>query len=426
MPAGEGVAGELGIDLHAPAEERVGEHGAADQVRVGNRGLGAAPPVAGGAGLGAGRARADPEHAAVVPPHDRAAARAHRHDVEHGNADGQAVDLGVAGEHRRAVPHEADVGARAPHVEGDEVAIAGALRLADRAHHARRRARVERGDGVARHAARGQPAAVGLHQAEAALEPALAQRARERAEIAVDDRLHVGREHGGRRALVFAELASHVARARDADAGEALGDHRGHAPLVRGVRVAVEKADRDGLIVAALQRLGDAVPRGRLVQGCDHLAVGAHALGDLEGIAARHHRLGLAVMDVVDGAPALALQDEQVAEALGGEERDPCALALEHRVGGDGRAVHEIASGGQRQTALVERGDGAQVGRMRRARHLGDAHAAALERDEIGERAADLDPHPDRVAHACPRTLSPVQVGGGVIPALPIGRCGGY
>ena len=67
---GEGVAGERGIDVHAPAEEGVGEHGAADQVRVGDRGVRAAPPVAGGAGFRTGGAGADAHHAAVVAPHD--------------------------------------------------------------------------------------------------------------------------------------------------------------------------------------------------------------------------------------------------------------------------------------------------------------------------------------------------------------------
>ena len=168
------------------------------------------------------------------------------------------------------------------------------------------------------------------------------------------------------------------------------------------------------------------MPCSRLIQGGDHLAVGAYAFGDIEGIAARHHRLGLAVVNVVDGAPALPLQREQVAESLRREERHLRAFALEHRVGGDGRAVHEIGGGIQRQTRLVERGNRAQVRRRRRARHLGDAHAACLEGHEIGERAADLDSHPSRFAHGCRRALSPIWTGDGIISALLLGGCGRY
>ena len=241
------------------------------------------------------------------------------------------------------------------------------------------------------------------------------ERLRELPEIAVYDGLHVRSEHSRRGALVFAELAVHVARARDPDAGKALGDHRCDPSLMRGVRVAVEEADRDGLVVAALQRLCEAVPRCVLIQGDDHLPVRADAFGHLERVAARHHGLGLAVVNVVDGAPALPLEGEQIAEPLGGEERHLRTLALQHGVGGHGRAVHEILGDVQCQTRLVERCDRPAVRTLRRARHLCDTHAVRLERDEIGERAADLDPHPDSVAHACPRVLLPMRMGDGVI-----------
>ena len=91
-------------------------------------------------------------------------------------------------------------------------------------------------------------------------EPPIVQRVLERAQVAVDDRLHVGRERRGRGALVLAELAGHVAGTGDPEIGKALRDHRRDSPLVVGVGVAVQEADRDGLVAAALQRLGDAMP----------------------------------------------------------------------------------------------------------------------------------------------------------------------
>ena len=179
-------------------------------------------------------------------------------------------------------------------------------------------------------------------------------------------------------------------------------DERRDPPLVGGIRVAVEEADGDRLVAPALQRAADAVDGGRLVEGGDHFAARSHAFRDLERVAARDHRFRLAVVDVVDGAPALALQGEDVAEPLGGEERDPGALALQHRVGRDGRAVHQIAGRVERETGLIERRDRAAVRRRRRARHLGDAHPTGLERDEVGERAADFDSHPGRAVHPRP------------------------
>ena len=398
----ERFAGERGVDVHAPAEEGVGEHGAADDVCVGDRRFRAAAPVAGGTGLGAGRSRPDPQHAAVVAPHDRAAPGAHRHDVEHRGADGEPVDLGVAREDRDPVAHETHVGARAPHVEGDEVAVARALRLADRAHHPRRRTGEQGGDRVLGHAARGQAPAVRLHQAEPARERPRIELALEFLQVAIDDGLDVRREGGGRRALVFAELARHVARAGDADAGKALGDDLCNAPLVDGVCVAVQEADRDRFVAGAFQRAADTILRRCFVESGDDLPVRSHALRDLERVAARDHRRRLPVVDVVDGAPALALQREHVAEALGREECDSGPFALEHRVGRDGRAVHEISGGVHCQTGFVERGDGSAVRLRGCARHLGDAHPIGLECDEIGERAPDLDPHPGRTSHGSP------------------------
>src|SRR5258707_5589511 len=67
------------------------------------------------------------QDAAGIDPADRAAARAERHDVEAVQGDAVAADLAVGGERRLAVDDEADIGARAAHVEGDEIALADQL-----------------------------------------------------------------------------------------------------------------------------------------------------------------------------------------------------------------------------------------------------------------------------------------------------------
>ena len=187
------------------------------------------------------------------------------------------------------------------------------------------------------------------------------------------------------------------------DAGKGLRHHGRDAAFVVGVRVAVQEADRDGIVGAAAERPAHTMPRCRLVESADHLSVRPHAFRNLEGVAARDHRRRLPVVNVVDGTTALALQLEDVPESLGREECDPRPLALEHRVGRDGRSVHEIPGAGERDSRGIERGDRPPVGLRRRARHLGDAHATVLERYQVGEGPPDLDAHPDRRAHALAR-----------------------
>ena len=196
--------------LMRAAQERAGPDGADDDMGVGGGGLGAALAVAGRPGIGAGALRADAQHAAVIDPDDRAAAGADRHDVEHGRADRQAVDLALRGQRRPAVLHQADVGRGAAHVEGDEVPEARARRLARRADHAGGRSGIERGDGALAHRRGRQAPAVGLHHREAAGEARLGQLALEAVQVAVDHRLHIGRQQRRRGALELAELARHL------------------------------------------------------------------------------------------------------------------------------------------------------------------------------------------------------------------------
>ena len=246
------------------AEERAGPDGADHDMRVGRRGLGAALAVAGRPGIGAGALRADAQHAAIVDPGDRAAAGADRDDVEHRRADRQAVDLAFRGERRPSVLHQADVGRGAAHVEGDQVLEARARRLARRADHAGGRAGIERGDGALAHRRGRQASAVRLHHREAAREAGLGQPVLEAVQVAIDHRLHIGRQQRRRGALELAELARHLMAAGDQHAGQRLGDQRRQPLLMRGIGVGVEQADRDRAIAAGLERRDQRVADRRL------------------------------------------------------------------------------------------------------------------------------------------------------------------
>ncbi len=101
-----------------PAEQ------AQQQVRVGDGRLLAAVTVRRRARTRAGAARTDPERAARVAPGDRAAAGADGVDVEHRQRDGAAADLATRRLADLAVEHDADVAARAAHVEAQGVRLA--------------------------------------------------------------------------------------------------------------------------------------------------------------------------------------------------------------------------------------------------------------------------------------------------------------
>ena len=82
----------------------------------------AAVAVAGRPGPRAGALRADPQHAALVDPGDRAAAGADRADVDHRDLDRHApFDLEGGGEALLAADHGRDVGRGAAHVERDQM-----------------------------------------------------------------------------------------------------------------------------------------------------------------------------------------------------------------------------------------------------------------------------------------------------------------
>ena len=116
-----------------------------DEVGVGDRGLGAAPPVADRARRPPRALGPDDERAAGVEPGDRAATRADGVDVEGGQADR------VAGHDQRrrrfghAAPHQADVRARAAHVERDGVGEPARGGQRRRGAHPRGRAREQEG-----------------------------------------------------------------------------------------------------------------------------------------------------------------------------------------------------------------------------------------------------------------------------------------
>jgi hypothetical protein len=134
----------------------------------------------------------------------------------------------------------------------------------------------------------------------------------------------------------------------------------------------------------------------RLVQRLARRAVGQHALRHFEAVAPAQRRRRLLVGEIVDVAPVVALQEQQVAESLGRDECDFRALALEHGVGRHGRAVTEIVYALEVEARCPQCVKRADIRAARRAGYFRHHDPLATDRDQVGERTPHFDAH----AHA--------------------------
>ena len=153
------LVGELGdrasrrvdVERHLAACEPGRIDATEDEVRIGDRRLRAAAPVARGARIGARALRTDAQSARLRVG-DRAAARAHGVDVHDRHQQREPFERRLRRDVRPAVDDERDVEARAAHVDADQVRPVEHPRERDAAHRAADRAREER---LERHLARG-------------------------------------------------------------------------------------------------------------------------------------------------------------------------------------------------------------------------------------------------------------------------------
>ncbi len=237
-------------DLPEQAEQQVG---------VGHRRLLAAVAVGGGAGARARRSRPDAQRAARVAPGDRAAAGADRVDVEHRQRDRAAADLAPGGLAHLAVEDDADVAARAAHVEAQRVGLPRGVRGPGGAGGAARGAGEHGQHGVVGGLLERGQAAAGLHH-RGLRQSGLTRAVGEAAQIGGEQGGERGVELGGRGALVLPEGADDLVAEADVDAGKRARERFAEGLLVLRVAVGVQEADGDGL---GLERLDGARPPRR-------------------------------------------------------------------------------------------------------------------------------------------------------------------
>ena len=259
-------------------------------------------------------------------------------------------------------------------------------------------------------------AAVRLHDVEAAAKLSLRQRLGEPRQVGPDHRLEIGVEHRRRSALELPDLGQDLGRAGQVLVRPDRGCGSERRKLVRGVRVGVDEHDRQ-----RFGALGEERPRRgphllRIDLGAD-LAAREGALADLESQVAIHDR-GEIAPQTPGVAPVAPAHLDDVAKTPRRDQADAGALALEERIGADRRAVHDrgerrdLSSGAQpfQEPARL-------VAAMRRHLGGGEALAAFVEAEEVGEGAADVDaddrrrlPHASfrsRRAVGCSSTQSP-------------------
>ena len=215
---GEGSLPLLHVLQHAGAvegdgasHEAVGVEAAEGEVGVGDGGLGAAAE-ADGAGIGAGGFGAYAEETAGVEASDGAAAGAGGVDVEHGHADGDAGDDGLVADVGAGGVDEEDIGGGAAHVEADDLIEAGEACELVRSDHSAGGSGEHGSNRLRGGDARGDDAAGGLHDFEAAAGVVLRDVGCEGGDVGADFGRDVGVGDDGGGALVLAELGQDAMR----------------------------------------------------------------------------------------------------------------------------------------------------------------------------------------------------------------------
>ena len=239
-----------------------------------------------------------------------------------------------------------------------------------------------------------------MHDEQLLAKATLLQGFLEIAQVAVDQRLHVGIGHGRAGALVLAEFRGDGGRDGHRDAGRTGGDPLADGPLVLGASVGMQQRDGDGLAPGCDHGVD------RAIDGCQferphHGSIRPHAFRNLGNMATLHERLGLVDVEIIGLVALLTANDQDITKPIGGDEARWRPLALEHRVGRDRRCmqhhVDRTAWDAHRLQQLLQARDHGLAGIVGCCRDFEDVRCTgcAVAEDEIGEGAADVECHTD-------------------------------
>ena len=366
---------------------------------VGHRRLPPSARIACRAGIGGGGVRSDPQPARVVEPRDASPARADRIHVHHRHPHRVPVDQPLGPQQRLGAGDERDVGARAAHVEGDEILVPdrgpGGLATDDPGGGAGQ----EQPHRTAARELRARESAARLHHLERSAYAGLFETGPQIGQVAAHRRLDVRVECGDRGALVLPERRIDLARQRDLQPGIRLARDLGHPALVLRVDEREQQAHRDALRAHRDEAFERGPHRG-FVERLDNLSPRPDPLPHPQAHGPRREKdRGLGIEpDLVHLAPHLAPDLESVAEPLGGDDPEPSAPALQHRVGRHRGAMRDLRDRARLDPLLrrqpLHRGEGRVAGVRGRARNLEhDGRPPPAHAHHIRECAAHVHSH---------------------------------
>jgi hypothetical protein len=389
------------------------------EIGVCRRRLVATLAIGGRPGHGACRLRTDMQLAEIVDPGDRAAAIAdldqvdHRHHDRIAGRDAVALDPVIGLDLHLAVLDQRALRRRAADVERNDVLLADQLAELGCAPESGGRAGLHHRDRDLRHRLQRVDAAIRLHDVRAPYEAAFLQPIVQSRQVAFGRRLHIGRQHRRVRALVFAPFPRDLVRGDDRDLRPQflhLGERR---LLVAGVSVRMQEADGDGLHAIPTEIVEDRGQPGEVERL--HLdALIRDAAGQLAPQIARHERLRLLVVEVEEIRPVASGDFQRIAKTLRGDQPDLDALAFGQRVDDHGGAVRQEIDRLGIDAALFQHVEHTRLEVRRRRVGFGRDHPLlagamiGLEADQVGEGAADVGRHADRLLrhHALPFATS--------------------
>ena len=244
---------------------------------------------------------------------------------------------------------------------------------------------------------------------ESSLEARLGETPLEMGQIVPHQRPDIGVDDRGRDPLIFLDLRQHIARPGNADAGQFAREALRGGKFMRRVEIGMQKAHRHRRGAGRADR-GDGVVKRPVVEWRDDIAIGLEPFLHAKPPLARHQRFGRRRAQIVAVVLETFAHFDHVAMALGSEQRDVGALALQQGIGRDRRAVndsvchreHVRARQLQPPRQLIQPGHDAdrliQRGRGRFREH---GLATLVDGNEIRVGAADVDPDREHHRESC-------------------------
>ena len=340
-----GLGGQFQVQVKFTAQKPVRVEPPRDQIGIGDRGLCAATAITGWPWRGASTARADLEGSALIDPCHRAATGTHLNDVHHGQAHGMAMLITpneiLIGHLGHALFDQTSFGGGAAHVKGNHVGLVEQLTQHAGPDDAARRPRLHHAHRNMGRSLRGHDPTVGLHDHELALEALLAQRLLQGFQVLTDLQAHIGIEHGGGGAFIFAVFAQNFMRQGDEVLGKRLAQQTAQGFFMCRVGIGVQQAHRNSLHIGRCN-FADHLAHTGLAQGCARFATGGHALGHPKAQGAWHQGLGFFEKPVVGVRAIGASHLIHIGKTFGGDQGGACTCFLDHGIDGHGRAMNEM------------------------------------------------------------------------------------